>query len=365
MTVRLFPVLALLLSACAAHPPVEESPRAEPVPAASPVCGTVAAVGDIMLSGSAAPYMKPDHGYAFAATKPLLRGADVAIGNLETALTERENDWIDKQYRFRDPPGVADALAGAGFDLVSLANNHSMDYGPQGLADTLAALERAGVRAHGAGQDLQAAREPVIIELPNGLRLAFLAYSNTFPERFWATPDSPGTAFGRREHLVADVAEARGLSDHVVVSFHWGREKMQSLRGYQPMLAHAAIDAGASLVLGHHPHILQGVERYNDGLIFYSLGNFAFGSFSPWAKTSALAEVRLCDRGPTDFRLVPLDVNNFRVYFQPRPVQGEGAKRILEELQALSAPLGLALELRDGAIREAGTGKKPGVEKGE
>lgn len=348
---------AVLLSACATKPP-REPVRPAPEPEPVPVCASIAAVGDIMLGGSAEPYLDPDPGYAFAATQKLLSGADIAIGNLETALTERDNDWIDKQYRFRNPPAVADALVTAGFDLVSLANNHSMDFGPAGLEDTLAALKRAGVHAHGAGADLAAAREPVIIALPNGLTIAFLAYSNTFPKAFWATPDSPGTAFGRREHLVADVKAARQRADRVVVSFHWGREKMKTLRGYQPMLAHAAIDAGASLVLGHHPHILQGVERYNDGLVLYSLGNFAFGSFSPSAKTSALAQVRLCRQGRVAFRLLPLNVNNFQVYFQPRVMDGAAGRSVLRELQELSEPLGMRLEWRDGAIVEA-TGEAP------
>ena len=346
-------IACLWLASCATQP-VQQAPAQTQTPEeAPPVCASVAAVGDIMLGGSAAPYMKPDHGYAFAATQHLLRGADLAIGNLETALTERHNDWIDKQFRFRNPPAGAGALAAAGFDLVSLANNHSMDFGPEGLADTLAALEAAGVRAHGAGMDRDAARTPRILTLPNGLTLAFLAYSNTFPQEFWATSTSPGTAFGRREHVVADVKAARRRADRVVVSFHWGREKATSLREYQPMLAHAAIDAGASLVLGHHPHILQGVERYNGGLVFYSLGNFAFGSFSPSAKTSALARVRLCEQGPVEFSLVPLNVDNFQVYFQPRPVRGESGREILAELQELSAPLGMTLQWRDGVIVEA------------
>lgn len=131
-------------------------------------------------------------------------------------------------------------------------------------------------------------------------------------------------------------------------------------------MAHAAIDAGASLILGHHPHILQGIERYNDGLVLYSLGNFAFGSFSPSAKTSALAQVSLCREGVPGFRLVPLNVDNFQVYFRPRPVQGSAAMDILRELQSMSAPLGMTLHWRQGAIIEApDSGPEAGIQQGE
>lgn len=342
-----------LMAGCAQRPsePPEREPEPEPVRESS-TCARLAAVGDIMLSGSAEPYMKDGYSHAFAATRNLLQSADITIGNLETALTTADNDWIDKQFRFRDHPRLALALRKAGFDLVSLANNHSMDYGPRGLFDTRAALQATGVEPHGADENLAAARKPAMVSLDNGLTLAFLAYSNTFPREFWATDEKPGTAFGKREDIEQDVRRAAQRADFVVVSFHWGREKMRRLREYQPMLAHAAIDSGASLVLGHHPHILQGIERYNNGLVLYSLGNFAFGSFSPHAQHSVLAQLSLCRNRAVEFALVPLNVNNFEVYFQPRPVFGLPAETILAELQALSFPLGTTLELRDGRILE-------------
>lgn len=360
-----------LLAACSSQPtsmaekttpgplPRQPSPVAA-APQAAPACARIAAVGDIMLGGSAAAYMQDGFDYAFAATKSYLQNADITIGNLETALTEQDNDWVDKQYRFRNPPALAHALAKAGFDLVSLANNHSMDFGPDGLADTLSALDKAGVKVHGAGFSMAEARKPVLVTLANGLTIAFLAYSNTFPEQFWATEEAPGTAFGRKEHVIEDVTKAKAQADRVVVSFHWGREKMQELRGYQPLLAHAAIDAGASLVLGHHPHILQGIERYNDGLVLYSLGNFAFGSFSRAATTSALAQITLCDnKQAADFQLQPLNVSNHEVFFQPKVVTGEA---VLEELQAMSGPLGVALQLKGGVIVEAEKAPDPAGE---
>ncbi len=124
-----------------------------------------------------------------------------------------------------------------------------------------------------------------------------------------------------------------------MVSFHWGREATTELRDYQPRLGRAAIDAGATVVLGHHPHILQGIERYKHGIIFYSLGNFAFGSYSRIAQRSIIAELDIEDARLTRVRLVPLNVNNVEVVFQPRRLASADAESLVTELRELSAPL--------------------------
>jgi len=188
-------------------------------------------------------------------------------------------------------------------------------------------------------------------------RVAFLAYSLVFPEEFWAGPEKPGTAFGHERYVRADVAAARRRADVVVVSFHWGREGQTGLRDYQTLLAHAAIDSGASVVLGHHPHVLQGVERYKDGVIVYSLGNFAFGSYSKTATRSVIALFGFRNRQLRDLRLVPIDVNNVEVVFQPRPLVGRDATEVVEHLKQLSRELGTVLEDRDGsAVLALGAG---------
>src|SRR5690606_1761556 len=222
-----------------------------------------------------------------------LKNADLTIGNLETPLTDRGSPMVEKTYLFRNPPDkVAPALKSAGFDIVTLANNHILDYGVEGLRDTIRSLQDVGIAHVGAGMNLQEARRPVVLTLPDGQTVGFLGYSNTFPEEFWATPSSPGTAFGHVKHVQSDVqALVERNIDIIVVSFHWGRERQPRLRAYQPLLAHAAIDAGADLVLGHHPHILQGVERYKNGLVLYSLGNYTFSTFSNSVYTSVVAQI--------------------------------------------------------------------------
>ena len=337
-------------AATKAAPASEATPAPVAAPVAPPRELRLAAVGDIMLGGTAAPEMrKYGYDYPFELTRDILKQAQIVFGNLEGPLTDGGVAGTEKQYLFRSPPDkVAPALARAGFTIVSLANNHTLDYGPEGLADTRAALAQAGIGHVGAGQNLAEARQPVYM-MVDGVTVAFLAYSLTFPEEFWAGPDKPGTAFGHEHFVRTDVMATREKADLVVVSFHWGQEGKTELRDYQTQLAHAAIDAGASAVLGHHPHILQGVERYKHGVILYSLGNFAFGSFSNTATRSAIALLTFRDRQWHELRMIPLNVKNAEVVFQPRPLVGREAAEVVEHLQQLSQSLGTALENRDGS----------------
>ncbi len=350
-------LLGFLITACAgtapsqpeAVPTAKEAAEGALPPEAVATEVRLVAVGDIMLGGSAAPEMeKYGYDYPFVHTKPFLEDAHIMFGNLEGPLTDHDVAVEDKQYVFRSPPDkVAPALARAGFDIVSLANNHTLDYGVTGLEHTMAALEAAGIRYVGAGRNAREARRPVFLKA-GGATVAFLAYSLTFPETFWATDDRPGTAFGHERDVRADVAAARAQADLVIVSFHWGREAVTELRDYQTLLGRAAIEAGAGAVLGHHPHILQGVEQYRDGVILYSLGNFVFGSYSVVATRSVLAELTFRDGRLHRLRLIPLNVNNPEVVFQPRPLTGRDADEVVGTLQRLSRPLGTYFENRDG-----------------
>lgn len=307
-----------------------------------------------MLDGTARPYLQR-YGYdhAFARVRGLFAGSDLVIGNLEGPLTAASQPMVEKKYVFRSPPQpVASALVRAGLGAVSLANNHSLDYGLVGLRDTMAALREAGIYFFGAGESLAAARAPAIVDA-GPIKIGLLGYSNTFPEAFWADESRGGTAFGHEAQLRTDVAELAARVDIVVVSFHWGREGTSELRPYQPLLARAAIDAGADLVIGHHPHVLQEIERYRDGVILYSLGNFTFGSFSTRATVGAVAHVEFTDGVFTELVLQPLNVNNFQVYFQPRPLNRPQALVTFEHLRDLSRVNGTRLDWRDGEIVHA------------
>ena len=300
------------------------------------------AVGDIMLGGTAEEIMlREGFSYPFTQIQPLLSDADIVIGNLEgplTTLCQSPLEDGDKEYLFRSlPDGVAPALKRAGFNLLNLANNHILDYGVEGMQQTMQSLKRYKIRYVGAGKNRQQARRGTIMQTRSG-SVGFLSYSLTFPESFWATEDRPGTAFGHKEQIQQDITRLKSQADVVVVSFHWGREKTTELRPYQPDLGRAAIDAGASLVIGHHPHVLQAFERYRNGLIMYSLGNFVFGSYSPDAQYSVIARVILHQQAFHSIEITPINVLNTEVVFQPRLLPENEAKAVIEHINRLSAP---------------------------
>lgn len=298
----------------------------------------ISAVGDIMLGGTAEPVMEENgYDYPFQQVKAYLKKSDIVIGNLEGPLTDAEVSHDDKPYVFKTPPDkVAPALKRAGFNLLNLANNHIMDFGVTGLQDTLDALKQAGIASVGAGKNLASVRQGTILE-KHGQRIGFLSYSLTFPEAYWADTHKPGTAFGHETQIREDVARLKQRCDLVLVSFHWGGEKTEELRDYQPLLAHAAIDSGAVAVLGHHPHVLQAVEQYHGGIIFYSLGNFTFGSYSRAAADSVIATMEFEGKRLSRVNLVPLNVLNVEVNFQPQPLQGEAADAVIEKINRLSS----------------------------
>ena len=307
---------------------------------------TIIATGDMMLGGTGTEfYQRDNYDYAFKNMRDILSEADIFIGNLETPLTTSDELLVEKKYRFKNPPEpVAAALARAGLDVANLANNHSLDYGYSGLVETRSALQHQGIKPIGAGSTLSQAREAAVINIDQ-TRVGFLAYSNTFPKEFWAEKDRPGTAFGHEHQIRADVAALKNSGvDIVAVSFHWGQEGATELREYQPLLAHAAIDAGADLIIGHHPHVLQAVEQYKQGIIFYSLGNFTFGSYSRRAKDSAIARIQIADKRLRRVELIPINVYNVDVLFQPTLLSESDAQRVIAELQTLSIQRGTSLQ---------------------
>jgi poly-gamma-glutamate synthesis protein (capsule biosynthesis protein) len=310
------------------------------LPAAAESAGIVlVAAGDLLLGGSAeATVNKHGFDYPFLGISDILHTADIAMANLEAPLTRQTKPVADKQYTFKVDPEAAAAIQRSGLTLLTLANNHMGDFGPLGVTDTIAALRSCGLRYTGAGKNLKQARKPTAIATANG-SVGFLAYSNTLPKSFYAKSDRPGTAPGYADFVRKDVRKLREFVDYVVVSFHWGAELMTEPKDYQQRLARLAIDNGARVVIGHHPHVLQGVEFYNGGVIYYSLGNFAFGSYSRNAKTGGLARVTLADGGVKTAEILPLNVANHEVGFQPRPLISD--TEFASDFADICAPLGV------------------------
>ncbi|HEX9020223.1 MAG TPA: CapA family protein [Nitrospirota bacterium] len=310
---------------------------------------TIAAVGDIMLGGRAEPFlMEFGPGYPFTEVSPVLRKADVVAGNLESSVSTRGTAVESKKFTLRAGPLAAQALKQAGVRVVSLANNHSMDFGPLALEDTLSHLDENDILYSGAGMDLDDARSPAIIKI-KGRTLAFLSYSLTFPLEFFASPGRPGTAPGYAEFVKADIEKIRPAADIVVVSFHWGAELMTAAKDYQVELGHQAIDWGANLVLGHHPHVLQELELYHGKLIAYSLGNFVFGSESNRTNTGMILLLTFRGKDLVRVEAVPLDVNNYRVKYRPRILTGKAADLALESINSASERFKTKLDIANGA----------------
>ncbi len=320
---------------------------------------TFVAVGDIMLAHRLEPFIE-EYGpsYSYKYTAHIFKEADISFANLESPLSTEGEPIPDKEYTFRAHPKIAEGLKEVGFDVLSLANNHILDYGEGALFETIEVLDSKMIFHIGAGRNIQEAREAVIVKVKDR-RFGFLAYSNTFPKRFWAEEDKAGTAYGKFSRVKEDVKKLKGKVDFLIVSFHWGNEEEISPQEYQRNLAHLAIDQGADIILGHHPHILSGIETYRNGIIIYSLGNFAFGSYSEKARESAIFRFILTQKRREDRRtaeeitprlgvsksaplrlqrleIIPISVYNKEIKFQPRILKDKEAEGVLERIRKLS-----------------------------
>ncbi|MFA7714784.1 MAG: CapA family protein, partial [Candidatus Paceibacterota bacterium] len=241
-------------------------------------------VGDIMLDRGVETaineYGGGDYGFPFSKIAGYLSGADLTVGNLEGPVSDKGYN-VGSIYSFRDDPKAIDGLKSAGFDLVSLANNHMFDYTGAALKDTFIRLKDAGIGYAGAGLSKEEALEPKIMALPGGAKIALLAFSNLGPKSWEAQTSSAGLAWLNQENLESSIAKARTEADIVAVMFHWGDEYQNLSNDEQKRFARLAIDSGADLVVGHHPHVAQEMEQYKGKYIAYSLGNFVFDqSFS-------------------------------------------------------------------------------------
>ena len=255
---------------------------------------TLGFVGDILLDS--APGQAVAGGQdPFAPTRVLLKGADLTIGNLECPVATG-GAAVDKVYTFRAAPSTLPLLH-RHFDAVSVANNHSGDYGPEAFRQTLQQLTAAHVAYFGGGDDLAAAHAPLLLE-KHGLKIALLGYDEYHPRSFEAAPDHPGVAWAEDEQIILDMARARRAgADIVLPFFHWGWENEAAPSARQRELAHELIDAGADAVIGSHPHVTQGAEMYRGRPIIYSLGNFVFDLLDEPANATGWVLTLVVDRG--------------------------------------------------------------------
>jgi poly-gamma-glutamate synthesis protein (capsule biosynthesis protein) len=275
-------------------------------------------VGDIMLSRYIGTIMErtSDYKFPFADMVDIIRSANIAFGNLESPISNRGMKTGSK-YSFRADPKVVEGLLYAGFDILSIANNHAWDYGRDAFSDTLHHLKDAGIDYVGGGVDFKDAHNGIVREI-NGTRIAFLAYTDLLPEKLSATNDSIGIAYLDIKQMIKDIESANSISDIVVVSFHWGDEYETTHNEIQEQVAALAIDKGASLIIGHHPHVTQEVGQYKNGWIAYSLGNFIFDqNFSEDTRRGLLLRVTV--KNKTIEKVESTGVV-FNEYFQPHAI---------------------------------------------
>jgi len=256
-------------------------------------------MGDLAFVGryDGDPPPKPFHAVA-----PFFNKSDLVIANLESPLVDEGRALPDK-CTLRGNTEWATIMRATGIDVLSLANNHSMDYGEAGLYSTMTALKRAGIAFVGAGRNRTEACAPVFITRA-GCRLAIIGRTSVFvASRSFAGNETPGTAWFDMQETLETIRACRQAADHVILSIHWGLEEYHYPSPTQRRWAQAFVDAGASLILGHHPHVLQGIENINGAIVAYSLGNFVFDHF-PWSFSGRQGEMHN--------RMVTLSRANFR-----------------------------------------------------
>lgn len=331
MTVRrwisLLAVPALLAAGCGADPVPTSGPGAEV---------TLAFAGDVHFEGRVTKLLdQPDT--TFGAAAPLLSASDLAFVNLETPITSR-GKAEPKRYLFRAPDKAVTALRGAGVDAVSLANNHSMDYGLVGLTDTITKARAGGLGTFGAGADVDKAFTPWRRTV-RGLRIAVFGFSQVddLAESWAARPDRAGMAMAFDvDRAVRAVAAARANSDLVVVLPHWGIEGDECPSRRQQDFAAALIGAGADVIVGSHAHVLQGAGQSGSAYVAYGLGNFLWyssGLFVPFSARAGVLTLTVRGRTVVGESFAPTVVSGSG---QPRPLTGwhaDVARRNFEQLR--------------------------------
>jgi len=325
-----------------------ETPPADAPDPASPGSVRLAFVGDVLLGEYVGTLLERNgFDYPYTHVREVLQAADIAMANLETAVTEAAGEKPGlKTYEFRSDPAALPAFREAGFDLVNLANNHTLDFGPEALRDTMRHLDENGLLHVGAGENADEAFAPEYIEA-GGLRIAVFGFSRVIPDTDWkAGKDKLGLADTYNyTRPVEEIRKAAETADLVVVLTHWGDEGTEEPHPQEQVeLGRRFVDAGAHLVVGSHPHVLQGFERYGDGWIAYSLGNFIFTkSKNPLTYDTGILEATCGKGGECELRMVPFRADTP----QPQPMDGESRAALLRKLSGLSAG---AEVLEDGTI---------------
>ncbi|MEL7240740.1 MAG: CapA family protein [Cyanobacteria bacterium J06573_2] len=279
--------------------------------------------------------------YPFQRIKPLLENADITFVNLETPLS----DTAKRHGGFLTPTAFASGLKWAGIDIVSTANNHALDAGVAGLKDTLTSLSQVNLPAVGSGKNLASARLPFIFE-KNGIRLGFLAYtmSENSGNSSYVKRNRAGVMPTDLSLIKEDIQKLRSKVDYVILSFHWGLTDSEKSPFWVRQLARKSIDAGADIILGHHPHYPQGIEFYKNKPIFYCLGNVIFGHNHQFWTDNFLAKLVLTSNKIKSIEILPIAGEN-QDLAQPFLLTADRGKKLLKTVQNKTLALKTKMEI--------------------
>ncbi|MDO8595342.1 MAG: CapA family protein [Sulfuricaulis sp.] len=314
---------------------------------------TLLACGDVFVQ-------RPAPGKTFRQVRDVFHQADIVFCNWESTLCSRDTPPTPflRIIHLRSDPKMAAALVDAGIDIVSLANTHTMDYGPAGILQTMQTLEQRGIRYVGVGRNIEEAHTPVIFDLKD-TRIAFLAYHTYDQFATAASEVTAGQAMVRigaylppphvfREEvsrMQQDVRKARKQAHVVIVSWHWGQSMTSQLAVHQPYLGHLAIDAGADVVLGHHAHVLQGIEVYRGKPICYSLGNFVMDGGAPMSMEALVVKCVIAGKRIRRLSFLPAEGTRMG---EARILPRAEAGAIFRKMRALCAEVRTRFSIQNG-----------------
>ena len=306
--------------------------------------------GDLIFWREVADYIDQNGGAsAMANIADHLAAADVTIANVESPLSDDDSEpVIDKDVYIIGRPSAIESIKNSGIDLASLANNHIMDYTGPALKDTLKALDGAGVKHAGAGMTEAEASEPAELTV-NGVSIAFFSWTDIVPDYFLAFGDEPGVVSARMnmDDACKRVREAKAIHDIVIVSMHWGTEYEDYITDYQQSEpAHQLVDAGADVIVGNHPHVMEGIEFYKGALIAYAHGNCVFWQKYDHTHESILIDFDITDQGIENVVVTPLYLDD--TYGIPDFATSAQAKETLTRLEEISEGMNTAFDIRDG-----------------
>ena len=293
---------------------------------------SIIAVGDMMFSREVAKKIKkegPD--YPFKKIHHVLSRGCIRFGNLENPIADKGSPSPFVQSNFRADPIVSNTLASVGFNVLSLANNHIYDYGATAVEETLALLRKEKIALIGVGKSFKEASQPAILTTNPGMKVGFLAYTSTYnttdsSHKYVASPID-------LKKIEKDVTKVKSKADICIVSLHFGYENVEYPPPKCRRQAQKIIEYGANLVIGHHPHVLHGLEQYKDGFIAYSLGNFVFDNLTDRKRESIILEATFDKISLKSIDLLPVLINDD---YQPQVASGEIANQIIDRIHILS-----------------------------